>query len=56
MKAPEREFWLQKNLQALASVVRGVEQAKRGELGTFPSFASFHGDNKPGELEKDKEP
>lgn len=38
---PAREYWLLQNPEALASVVRGVEQAKRGELGTFPSFASF---------------
>lgn len=38
---PAREFWLLQNPEALASVVRGVEQAKRGELGTFPSFAGF---------------
>jgi len=38
---PAREYWLLQNSETLASVVRGVEQAKRGELGTFPSFAEF---------------
>lgn len=38
---PAREAWLWQNSDALASVVRGVEQAKRGDLGTFPSFAAY---------------
>ena len=38
---PAREYWLLQNPEDMASVVRGVEQAKRGELGTFPSFAGF---------------
>lgn len=38
---PVREFWLFKNQQALASVVRGVQQAQKGELKAFPSFAAY---------------
>ena len=38
---PARELWLLQNTEAFASLVRGVEQAKRGELGTFPSFAEY---------------
>jgi len=38
---PAREFWLFKNQQALASVVRGVQQAQKGELKAFPSFAAY---------------
>lgn len=40
VSVPAREVWLFQNREALASVVRGVEQAKRGEFGSFPSFAS----------------
>lgn len=37
---PAREAWLWRNPEALASVLRGIDQAKRGELADIGSFAS----------------
>ena len=37
-KVPKREEWLHKNPEALKSVERGLEQAKRGELSEGPDL------------------
>lgn len=35
---PEKELWLYQNPKAYASVKRGLEQAKKGELQSSPSI------------------
>ena len=36
---PKREAWLYKNPKALASVLRGLEQARKGEFVEPPKLA-----------------
>lgn len=41
VSVPAREAWLWKNPAARKSVLRGIEQAKRGELLDLGSFAGY---------------
>ncbi len=41
---PLHEAWLYKNRNALESVLRGMEQARRGELKKIGSFAQYADD------------
>jgi hypothetical protein len=38
---PEREAWLFRDLQAATSVLRGIEQAKAGDVRDVGSFAPY---------------
>ena len=46
---PAHEAWLYKNKEAHQSIIRGIEQAKRGKvrsLGSFAKYADDDGDEK----------
>lgn len=38
---PAHEAWLYKNKEAYQSVMRGIEQAKRGKIRSLGSFAKY---------------
>jgi hypothetical protein len=38
---PERELWLWQNLEAIASVQKGIQQAADGELHDMGSFSQY---------------
>jgi len=42
---PAHEAWLYKNKEAYQSVMRGIEQAKRGKVRPIGSFAKYVGDD-----------
>lgn len=44
---PLHEAWLYKNKAALASVLRGIKEAERGEAKAIGSFARFADDETP---------
>lgn len=45
VSVPAREAWLWRNPEARESVLRGLEEAKRGELKDLGSFASHAGED-----------
>ncbi len=45
VRVPAREAWLWRNPEARESVLRGLEQAKRGELKDLGSFAPHAGED-----------
>jgi hypothetical protein len=41
VEIPARELWLHRNPEALAAVLKGIEQAERGELHDLGDFTQF---------------